>query len=279
LFNLKSNSYPKQQFENALECLRAQTGVLERVTEDMTRHAGHKILTSAGPIAVAAESSCKSVVLLVEHDQIRDAFVCARTALLSIINAGFILAEGEEVANRAQRHAIQKSVRDLDRLIEAGAIKFAIHWSGTDELKKKFPELESLLGEFTSAKGREITKWTVESEFQKIASIARKYGEGVGSYLLIGMAVIYRHGSEIAHGTLFGESWHLGFTTPGDYPHDIEQINLGPRKRATTMLAVLGFCVFALIDVLSREFGDLRSLFLESDVLMKRFVSTVRTEA
>jgi hypothetical protein len=96
----------------------------------------------------------------------------------------------------------------------------------------------------------------------------------------MGMVVIYRHGSEIAHGTLFGQSWHLGFTTPGDYPLDRAQLNLGPRKRATTMLAVLGFCVFALIDILNREFGDdLRSFFIESDELMKRFVKTVRTEA
>jgi hypothetical protein len=167
----------------------------------------------------------------------------------------------------------------LDRSIEAGGIKIAIRWSGTDELKRKFPELESLLGEFASAKGKEITKWTAESEHQKIESIARKYGDGVGSYLLMGMAVIYRHSSEIAHGTLFGESWHLGFTAPGDYPQDLEQLNLGPRKRATTMLASLGFCVFALIDVLTREFGELRSFFLESDELMKRFVGTVRTEA
>ena len=275
---MKRSPYPKEQFESALECLRAQTGVLERVTADMVRHAGHKILSAAGPIAVGAESSCKSVLLLIEQDQVRDAFVCARTALLSIINAAFILAEGEKLADRAQRHAIQKSVRDLDRLIEAGSIKVAIRWSGTDELKRKFPELESLLREFARANGKEITKWTDESEHQKIELIAHRYGDRVGGFLLMGMAVIYRHGSEIAHGTLFGQSWHLGFTTPGDYPLDQEELNLGPRKRAVTMLAALGFCVFAFVDILSREFGDLRSFFLESDELMKRFVKTVRTD-
>jgi hypothetical protein len=272
---VKRDPYPKEEFEAALKTLRLQTDILAKLTEAMLRHRA-PILKAVGPIAVAAEGSCKSVILLVEHDEVRDAFVCARTALLSIINACFILAEGQAAADRAERHAIQKAVRDLDRVTSTKDIRIVIRWSGADDLKRQFPELDALLREFEWQSGKEKTKWTDENENQKIESITRKYGDRLGAFLLFGMAAIYTHASEIAHGTLFGEHWHLGFASPGDYPLNREELNLGPRKRAFTMLSVLSFSVFALIEILGREFPDVKNYSSEADEIMKGFVRMIR---
>ena len=273
-----NDPYPKELFENSLRCLRDQTRILSEMSEDMLRLAGNKILCAAGPIAVGAESSCKSVLLLMEHDQARDAFVCARTAFLSILNAAYIFAEGEKTAEQARRHSLQKSVRDLERLAEAGNMKFAFGWKGSvDELKQKFPEIRSAIDNFTDRRsGRERTNWSGKSEPEKIDVIARKYGDRVGGFLLIAMAAIYRHASELAHGTLFGAHWHLGFTTPGDYPETRDELNLGPRKRACSMLSALAFCVFVLIDIQSREFSDFRRFFVESNENIKQFVDQIK---
>ncbi len=111
---------------------------------------------------------------------------------------------------------------------------------------------------------------------EQIEAITRKYGQKIGSFLLMGIATIYRHASEIAHGTLFGELWFLGFTTPGDYPVTKSDLNSGPRKRATGMLGALSFCVLTLVKVLSDEFGNPENLFTEADEAIRDYISKIR---
>lgn len=254
--------YSKQGFEDALEAFRKQTEILARLTESLTG-CSDRILQAVGPIAVAAEGSCRSVLILTERDQIRDALVTARTALLSIINACFILAEGSIAAERAYRHAMQKAIRDLRREIRTKDLTILLSWSNShdvERIKDSIPGIRDWLSEFERKNGKERIQWTQESTNEQIEKVTEKYGKEVGAYLQMGVAVIYRHASEIAHGTLFGELWYLGFLSPGEFPHTREDLNLGPRNKATAVLAALSFCVLSVIRVLSQEFSGLREL-------------------
>jgi hypothetical protein len=267
----KTEPYSKVEFDAAIAALSEQAAILDALTDRTIHEPRTAVSRATGPLTVALHDSCQSVTLLVENDHIRDAFVTARTALLTAINACFIFAEGEPMGARAHRHALQKGIRDLDRELNAGGLKLTLKWAGADAAKSA-PDFSSLLQEFTTSRGKEQKHWTTETIEQQIAAISRKYGERLAGFMLVAMMVIYRHASEIAHGTLFGEWWHLGFTPPGPYPQTRDDLNLGPRGRASLMMACLSFCVYSVVSISAKEYPHLRDLQQRSDEAIKKLV-------
>jgi hypothetical protein len=188
--------------------------------------------------------------------------------------ASFIFAEGEPMATRAHRHAVQKGIRDLDRELTACSLRLTLKWAGADAAKSA-PEFGSLLQEFTTRSGKEQKQWTSETVEQQIAVISRKYGERLAGFTLFAKMIIYRHASEIAHGTLFGELWHLGFTPPGPYPQTRDDLNLGPRGRASLMMVGLSFCVYSTVSIFAKEYPHLRDLQQRSDEAIKQLIKVI----
>ena len=133
---------------------------------------------------------------------IRDGYGIARSATELAVNICYIAAGGGEIARRAERHALQKSHRDLHRTGSVGGVAFELRRGNKPE-SDDVPGLVDALAEFTGRKGQEITDWTPLNISARIESISKVHPRAALALSGSTMAV-YRHASEILHGTYFG---------------------------------------------------------------------------
>jgi hypothetical protein len=202
------------------------------------------------PLAYSALDTCKSIAQLAQYGRMRDCFVLSRTAFETLVNVCFILAKGNTMAIRARQHAIQKSYRDLTRESKVNGNTWKLEYQGEVILS---PEIQAALNEFTSKKGREITSWTPETTAEQIAVIDARFGKSVGSIFHLTLLAIYRHSSEIAHGTYFGALFSLGMTTPGGQPKTQEQLAQKQRQNLCMIMQMLGMSLAATLEVFDTE--------------------------
>lgn len=204
------------------------------------------------PLLYAIKDSCDSLSLLAQRGKTRDSFVLARTIYESIVNASFILAKGSEAVERAKQHALQKSYRDTNRELKINDKKLNLKWGGTIDLSEN-AELQAALARFTSKKGREITSWTPETVKEQIEVIDKKYGTGVSTGLQFALMAVYRHASDIGHGTFFGALFSLGLTSPSGAPKSPEELAKHQRQNLSMLLMMIGLSLESLISILAAE--------------------------
>jgi hypothetical protein len=194
--------------------------------------------------------------------QARDGYPIARSVVESAINIAFVMAEGEPVASRAKRHAQQKSFRDLNRTSTIAGQTFTLGWSGQlDPIEIK--RLTALAEEFSTKAGREKRDWIDRSVDDRIATVARRFGEQTSTLIHAAMLMVYRHASEILHGTYFAALFFWGVTRPGERPATADdlRVTMADHQFAvlcstllanTTMLECAGK-YFSLPDIVKRS--------------------------
>ena len=190
--------------------------------------------------------------LLVRATKVRDSYVLARTLFETTLTSAFILAGGGPVAERADRHAKQKAYRDLNRESKMAGQTISLMWSGSIDLDQH-PELKAAVAEYTGSKGQELRDWTTENAARQIEVVAAKYGSGVGTALQLGLFNVFRHGSEIAHGTLFGVLYVLGITLPTGPPTNEVAYDRYRCEHLAMLCLVMGCTLSALLHILARE--------------------------
>jgi hypothetical protein len=205
------------------------------------------------PLMHSIQDSSETILLLTRVGKMRDGFVIARMVFETIVNTTFICAKGSDAAGRARRHALQKSFRDLNREVKIADANLKIGWTGNVDPSQD-PELTKALAEFTSKKGREITSWTPETVKEQIEAIHTRYGSSVAVPLQFALLALYRHASEIAHGTLYGALFALGLTQPGDSVKSEEGLIKHYGGNFCMILLMLGISISALLRALSEEF-------------------------
>ena len=75
-----------------------------------TKPENHFVLAA---LLYSINNSCELIAILAVNGKARDCFVLARTIYETAVNFCFICAKGKEAAEKARRHALQKSFRDL----------------------------------------------------------------------------------------------------------------------------------------------------------------------
>lgn len=162
----------------------------------------------------ALGSSSNTVLLLSESPglQTRDCLSIARSIIETAINICFIIAEGPEVADKALRHARQKSSRDMNRRSRIGDSLIQLKYLAKPDINLD-ENIQQEIQEYTSRSGRE-KGWIDISIDKRIEKIGQKYGYWVLTNLHMARFGIYRHSSEILHGTLFGVMYFYGMTSP-----------------------------------------------------------------
>jgi len=110
---------------------------------------------------------------------------------------------------------IRKHIKDLDRtsLIGDSAIKLIFSGEPTPEDAAR---LRVLVDQYTSRSGRE-KGWTDLNIDQRIDFASKRFGNNFLAKLHFARFIVYRHSSEIIHGTLFGSLFFLGLTNPTRY--------------------------------------------------------------
>ncbi len=170
------------------------------------------------PMLQALGSSSHSIAMLSEKPglQTRDCFSVSRSVVELAVNICYILASGEEAAERAERHAKQKVFRDLERESAIGDQTIRLKFGGQGELEMP-SDIPGMISEFTARSGRE-KGWTDLSVDARCEEVGRKLGEQVLTPLHWARFAVYRHSSEVLYGTLFGALFFLGLTDPNGPP-------------------------------------------------------------
>lgn len=163
-----------------------------------------KVRAAVVPMSLAAGQSVGTILQYVQKRGItvRDCFPVARSAVETFVNATYVLAGGELLAEKTIRHAQQKLFRDLDRSVGRGELKIHLAASPMPDIKGQ-AELKAALEEFSTARGRE-KNWTDDSVPMRIEKVGQVLGVVPASGLLGAYALIYGDASEIIHGSLYG---------------------------------------------------------------------------
>jgi hypothetical protein len=190
------------------------------------------------PLLYSINDSCDSIMFLANKGKVRDCYILSRTIFETVVNFCFICTMGRETAEKAKRYVLQKSYRDLHRETETGKLKFLVKWQG-EVNSSLVPGLDDAIKEFTSKKGREINEWTPENIQQKINVVEDKFGEKISGNLLFGLVAIYRHASEITHGSLFGALFSVGLTSPSERPKNPQNLAIIMGENIEMLLLML----------------------------------------
>lgn len=198
------------------------------------------------------EDSCESLLVLSERKKLRDCFVLSRTIFETIVNTCFLCIGDNGMLDRARRHSLQKSYRDLARESKIGDQIFKIKWGGTVKLEDNLA-LAKAVDEFTTKAGKEIVGWTPESLNERIKQIGDRYGNQITTQFQITLVSVYRHASEIAHGTVFGNMFATGLTAPGSETHIPQNYYKHVDQNLGMILGLLTISLGSLVEVLSVE--------------------------
>lgn len=214
-------------------------------------------------------SSCHSIIRLSEELglSLRDCLGIARSVSETAINIAYILAGGEELARRAQRHAMQKAYRDLRRDGQIGGTRIEVRWSGTPPDPSAIPELKASLDEFTDRRGNEKRDWTDDNLDHRVRKIEAKYGKTSLNFATSAFA-IYRHSSEILHGTYYGCLYFLtcGMEKPASR-QEAEYRFL--TNHLVSIFTATYFSVNGVIEVIANEFAA-SNLREKNELLFKK---------
>lgn len=227
--------------------------IIKKLDNMIVKYEGN-MWVSLIPLLYSIKDSSDTMGILIEKGKLRDSYIIARTIFETVVNACFICAEGEEAAEKSRRYAKQKAYRDLERELEIDSRILRSKWMSKDFIHIS-DELRSAIEEYTNKSGKEITSWTQESVKKKIEKISQKYGFDVGVKLQFGLFFIYRHASEIAHGSVFGALYILGFTSPLGV-QDSKSLRISQLEQSSTLFLMLGLSLSALIKVIEKESGE-----------------------
>ncbi len=159
------------------------------------------------PLLWLVQKACGSLYFLVEARQMFGAIILARAVLESVINALFIRAIGTDAASKAMRHARQKSYRDI--LLYRKFLEDYLDKEKASTTIEASSDLQELLDEFSFKSGKEAPYWTPESLHDRVNTIEGVFGKKAADVLRVGISAIYRHSSELLHGTLYGAMYAL----------------------------------------------------------------------
>jgi len=152
-------------------------------------------------LAMGAGQSLETLLRLAKLRGIpvRDAYSIARSVLESFVNASYLLAESDEVAQRAIRYVSYASWRHNNRRFGSGA--FSI------EVRTDPDPTATLAQEFAEFSGKGNGSWTNLDVPSRIRRVGEIVGGSAGSRLLAAYGLIYSLSSEVIHGSPFGVSY------------------------------------------------------------------------
>jgi hypothetical protein len=181
----------------------------------------------------------------------RDCYSIARSIVELSANVTYLLAEGPTVADRALRHATQKAYQDLERESTIGGTTIRAEFTGRPD-PSSVPGLEEAKQEFTWKSGRE-RPWVDASLDERIAAAGTHFGDDVLTSLHFARFMVYRHSSEILHGTLFGAMYFFGLTQPDERTQEQATEHIG--QQHMMLLMACGLALVSVVNAFHKAYG------------------------
>ncbi len=213
------------------------------------------------PLLINVCESCSSIEILIKsgiketgrpNPKAREVFIITRSILETILNIVFILAKGNETAEKARSHYIQKAYKDLNTEFDILGQVIKQEFSGKVDLEANV-DLKNAIEEFTTSKGKSINNWTPENPSEKLEAIHKKYGKDISLSLQFGLFSIYGNASEIIHGTFYGSMFLLGLTEPNKSSPSAENVEKHQRGWISLILFKIANSINSLLTVISIE--------------------------
>lgn len=197
---------------------------------------------------------------------IKDCFGIARTVSEMSINVAYIASSDVGVARRAQMHALQKTYRDFHRTSENSEIKIEVRAKKTPT-REDIGDLPEALEMFTNKKGKEVRTWSPKTLDQKIKIIG-KFNKKASMSLSVSKFAIYRHSSELLHGSYFGVRYF--WTSPSGAKLDRADVeNNWVYSHLITIFTAVFFGTAGVIETCVQKF-DIPDLNKHLDELFKK---------
>ncbi len=183
---------------------------------------------------------------------IKDAFIIMRSVIETTINTCLIFSD-EAYAQKAHKHALQKTARFMKRDRQIGLWNFKTDNSAYDEFSNR-NDVQKALSEYG-----ERDNWTKENLVKKIEIIE----EALGSCVALNGAYysIYSEAAELMHGSYFGVVNFYGFNK--DSSDDIELKFLSAQ---TEILFHAISCLNALIGLGNKRYSLEKELELSTEL-------------
>lgn len=240
------DDWPEWKWFDAVVVLVGQT--LAKAEEKKTS------ASAVFPFLDSVLDSAESLRILSRRAKLRDSYVIGRVIYETSINACFLLTDPAVLRKRAVTHAHQKTLRSLIREIELCGEKIFSYNMADAETLMKLPDSQKALSDYTSRSGREITSWTPENVQQRLEAIRSKFGAEPVRGLAFGL-LLYRHSSEIAHGTLYGTLFSWGateVTSPLASPRDIGKFRY---KELRLLIKLISYSLESLVSITGAALG------------------------
>lgn len=152
----------------------------------------------------------QSYIEAVKNKRLRTAMMIARPIFEGSINAMRVALGDEDTARRAVSHWEQKAFRDLDRTSEIGAFSLNFRSSAIGNIDVPDSTLDAVK-EFSRKNGKEVMEWAEEDLVSRIDMIMRKVPTSNALCIQMAFTGIYRHSSDVLHGTFAGAMHTLGW--------------------------------------------------------------------
>jgi hypothetical protein len=216
----------------------------------------------------AAGSSSNTIVRLSDAPglQTRDCYSIARSVVEIAVNICYIFAKGAPAAELAQRHARQKAYQDLMRESNIGDSHISLECTGRPDASS-IEKMEADIAEFTAKGGRE-KGWVDASIDDRIKTVGNRFGNSVLNRLHFARFMVYRHSSEVLHGTLFSAMHFFGATTPTGEPRTLERATDSIGQQHMMILLATILALLAVVEVFHRAYG-FRAAFESAEELLE----------
>ena len=132
----------------------------------------------------------------------------------------------------------------MNRSFTVGEMNVTLRLSEDIDLKN-FSDIEEALKQFTSRKGKPITRWTNNS-ISKMLETIKNNGSIDISYLMFAVLGIYDDASEALHGTIYGTTFHIGHYF-GKIPQSKNELKENINGRFSTLFLMLSTSIHTLI--------------------------------
>ena len=212
--------------------------------EEKLKRSSNSRISDIHPLYASILEDCISIRLLGEDSRLNQCYIISRALLERLINYCYLQVCSQEEFDDFISYSKNKAARRLSRSIESGGeTKAKVEFAGGQYTLSK--EMEEAVQQFTSQKGKEITRWTKLSLPDRATVVEQKAEK---TSLFMHLLIIYSDASEALHGTIYGSLFHLGAYDLGSIPSDQASLD---KHRYSTLSALYLFSGSAIDTMFS----------------------------
>jgi hypothetical protein len=253
-----------------------QVGLLRRLVIETKAYEDACAGPRLGPIqfvvwSVGMSTQC---VACMDFMYLHEGFMLCRSVIERVITCLYLLFCDDKEFQRYLTYTKQKAYRVSERVLYAGDLVVSLKRTPPLSLEDD-AELRRAVEEFTSKKGKTISRWRSVSLQDMLDYLGKNTSIKLGALCLAYMYV-YDDASEALHGTLYGSLFHYD-AFQGQVPETPEGMKESWFTQWSTLYICMSACVSVLIEGIG-EVAEVAELVSESKATLKSMGQTASSE-